>query len=95
MSISSTKTKDLATATERDPRWARMTARDSGADGSFFYSVRTTGVYCRPSCAVAAPPPRERAVPFHPSGCRAGGVPALQALQARPAVHRRAARGRG
>lgn len=24
--------------------------RDPGADGSFYYSVRTTGVYCRPSC---------------------------------------------
>ncbi len=63
MSISSTKTKDLATATERDPRWARMTARDSGADGSFFYSVRTTGVYCRPSCGSRLPRPEN--VQFH------------------------------
>ncbi|MBE7212152.1 MAG: bifunctional DNA-binding transcriptional regulator/O6-methylguanine-DNA methyltransferase Ada [Gluconacetobacter diazotrophicus] len=33
-----------------DPRWARVVARDRGADGSFWFSVRTTGVYCRPSC---------------------------------------------
>lgn len=36
---------------ERDPRWAAVVAHDAIADGTFFYSVRTTGVYCRPSCA--------------------------------------------
>src|ERR1700733_886647 len=33
------------------PRWAAVVARDPKADGKFFYSVKTTGVYCRPSCA--------------------------------------------
>ncbi|WP_181176342.1 bifunctional DNA-binding transcriptional regulator/O6-methylguanine-DNA methyltransferase Ada [Mesorhizobium sp. B2-3-5] len=33
-----------------DPRWARVVARDKSADGDFWYSVATTGVYCRPSC---------------------------------------------
>src|SRR6478672_3307347 len=33
-----------------DPRWARVLARDRTADGQFWYSVTTTGVYCRPSC---------------------------------------------
>jgi AraC family transcriptional regulator of adaptative response/methylated-DNA-[protein]-cysteine methyltransferase len=33
-----------------DPRWARILARDRTADGDFWYSVATTGVYCRPSC---------------------------------------------
>ena len=33
-----------------DPRWARVVARDKSADGQFWYSVATTGVYCRPSC---------------------------------------------
>ena len=32
-------------------RWAAVTGRDRNADGHFFYSVSTTGVYCRPSCA--------------------------------------------
>jgi AraC family transcriptional regulator of adaptative response/methylated-DNA-[protein]-cysteine methyltransferase len=36
--------------TEADPRWDRVTARDKAADGSFWYSVATTGIYCRPSC---------------------------------------------
>ncbi|MET0239483.1 MAG: bifunctional DNA-binding transcriptional regulator/O6-methylguanine-DNA methyltransferase Ada [Sphingobium sp.] len=34
-----------------DPRWARIVARDKSADGEFWYTVNTTGVYCRPSCA--------------------------------------------
>ncbi len=33
-----------------DPRWARIVARDKAADGHLWYSVGTTGVYCRPSC---------------------------------------------
>lgn len=33
-----------------DPRWARIVARDKSADGQFWYSVSTTGIYCRPSC---------------------------------------------
>ncbi len=46
----STKKAQLAAATEHDPRWASVVARDPGADGAFYYAVRTTGVYCRPSC---------------------------------------------
>src|SRR5579871_3141008 len=37
-------------ATESDPRWRQVIARDKSADGTFWYSVQTTGVYCRPSC---------------------------------------------
>jgi len=36
--------------TEQDPRWSAVMARDRSADGTFCYSVSTTGVYCRPSC---------------------------------------------
>jgi len=42
----------LATSTMSDPRWASILERDKSADGTFYYSVRTTGVYCRPSCAA-------------------------------------------
>lgn len=41
----------------QDPRWARVQARDRSADGTFFYAVKTTGVFCRPSCASRAPKP--------------------------------------
>lgn len=35
-----------------DARWASVLARDPRADGRFVYAVKTTGVYCRPSCAA-------------------------------------------
>jgi len=41
-----------------DPRWARVIARDKSADGEFWYSVATTGVYCRPSCPSRRANPR-------------------------------------
>ncbi|EJN08203.1 bifunctional DNA-binding transcriptional regulator/O6-methylguanine-DNA methyltransferase Ada [Herbaspirillum sp. YR522] len=44
-------------------RWRAVQARDGAADDHFWYSVRTTGVYCRPSCA-ARPALREN-VAFH------------------------------
>jgi AraC family transcriptional regulator of adaptative response/methylated-DNA-[protein]-cysteine methyltransferase len=59
----SEKITDLAAATERDSRWAAIVARSAGADGNFFYSVRTTGVYCRPSCPARVPRPEN--VRFH------------------------------
>jgi len=33
-----------------DPRLVQVRARDRAADGHFVYAVRTTGVFCRPSC---------------------------------------------
>ncbi len=48
-----------------DDRWAAVAGRDTTADGAFYYSVRTTGVYCRPSCG--ARPPRRDNVAFHAS----------------------------
>ncbi|MBB5193432.1 AraC family transcriptional regulator of adaptative response/methylated-DNA-[protein]-cysteine methyltransferase [Silvimonas terrae] len=33
-----------------DERWDAVQRRDTHADGLFWYGVRTTGVYCRPSC---------------------------------------------
>jgi AraC family transcriptional regulator of adaptative response/methylated-DNA-[protein]-cysteine methyltransferase len=45
-------------AVEFDPRWARVLARDRSVDGQFWYSVATTGVYCRPSCPSRTANPR-------------------------------------
>jgi len=51
------------TADRNDPRWTAVRSRDTRADGTFVYSVKTTGVYCRPSCA--ARPARPENVAFH------------------------------
>lgn len=51
MTIMSAPTpKYTAPAVADDPRWARIVARDKTADGQLWYSVSTTGIYCRPSC---------------------------------------------
>ena len=46
-----------------DARWEAVRRRDPAADGAFYYSVRTTGVYCRPSCAARLA--RRENVEFH------------------------------
>ncbi|XPG45604.1 bifunctional DNA-binding transcriptional regulator/O6-methylguanine-DNA methyltransferase Ada [Variovorax sp. KK3] len=52
-----------AVQTTGDSRWSAVVARDAAADGLFFYSVRSTGVYCRPSCGARQPRPEN--VDFH------------------------------
>lgn len=42
--------KPTPLSTADDPRWARIVARDKTADGLIWYSVASTGIYCRPSC---------------------------------------------
>lgn len=58
-----------ASPTTADPRWARVLARDAAADGSFFYAVSTTGVFCRPSCGARTPRPEH--VRFYPTAADA------------------------
>jgi len=44
-------------------RWQALVDKDERADGQFWFSVKTTGVYCRPSCPARLPD-REN-VAFH------------------------------
>lgn len=46
-----------------DERWDAVRRRDHVAIGAFVYSVRTTGVYCRPACGARLP--RREKVGFH------------------------------
>src|SRR5215212_1246791 len=81
----STKNLEQAAATERDPRWASVLARSPAADGKFFYSVKTTGVYCRPSCAARLARPEN--VQFHGSSAdaeRAGFRPYKRCMPDQP-----------
>ena len=52
-----------------DERWNAVVHRDGNADGKFYYSVKTTGVYCRPSCAARLA--RRENVQFHISWAEA------------------------
>ena len=60
-----TNTSRHAAKIQNDPRWAALVARNAGVDGSFVYSVKTTGVYCRPGCPSR--PARPENIAFHAS----------------------------
>jgi AraC family transcriptional regulator of adaptative response/methylated-DNA-[protein]-cysteine methyltransferase len=53
--------------TSDEDRWQAVVQRDLAADGRFVYSVRTTGVYCRPGCPARRA--RREHVRFYPT-CR-------------------------
>lgn len=65
-----------------DARWAAVQARDKDADGQFYYAVRSTGVYCRPSCG-ARTPLREN-VAFYASGIDAEAAGFRACLRCKP-----------
>lgn len=50
---------------DEDAMWRAVVQKDQSAEGAFFYSVRSTGVYCRPSCAARLA--RRENVAFHAS----------------------------
>jgi AraC family transcriptional regulator of adaptative response/methylated-DNA-[protein]-cysteine methyltransferase len=61
-----------------DPRLARIAARDKSADGEFWYSVATTGVYCRPSCPSRLANPRNVQVHDTVAAAQAAGFRACR-----------------
>ncbi|WP_428266687.1 bifunctional DNA-binding transcriptional regulator/O6-methylguanine-DNA methyltransferase Ada [Haliangium sp.] len=82
----------IAAAVTADPRWAVVRARDARADGRFVYSVKTTGVYCRPSCPSR--PARPENVAFHDTAAaaeRAGFRPCKRCRPEQPPPAERAA----
>ncbi len=84
---------DLQTArVERDPRWNAVLQRDAAVDGTFYYSVGSTGVYCRPSCAARTPKPEN--VRFHATreaAEQAGFRPCLRCRPDQPPLEQRRA----
>ena len=58
-------TSRIPSSIETDSRWLAVKSRDTAYDGMFFYSVKTTGVFCLASCASRTANPRN--VAFHPS----------------------------
>jgi AraC family transcriptional regulator, regulatory protein of adaptative response / methylated-DNA-[protein]-cysteine methyltransferase len=51
--------------TELQNKWQQVIARDARQDGRFVFAVRTTGIYCRPSCPSRRP--RRDSVEFFPT----------------------------
>ncbi|HXU60923.1 MAG TPA: bifunctional DNA-binding transcriptional regulator/O6-methylguanine-DNA methyltransferase Ada [Polyangia bacterium] len=61
-----------------DPRWSRVLSRDPQADGEFLYAVRTTGVFCRPSCPSRRPRPENVTFFANPDSAQRAGFRACQ-----------------
>ena len=63
---------------DADLAWAAFERRDRAFDGRFLVGVRTTGIYCRPSCAARRP--RRENVTFYTDAdeARAAGLRACR-----------------
>lgn len=55
--------------TDFDERYRAIDARDTRFDGQFVTAVRSTGIYCRPSCPARTPKPEN--VTFYPTSAAA------------------------
>lgn len=87
----SISTPDHAGRGGGEERWEALQRRDPRA--TFFYSVATTGVYCRPSCSARRPLPEH--VAFHESAAaaeRAGFRPCKRCRPDQPSADERRAR---
>src|SRR6188768_941466 len=75
-----------------DWRWEAVAAKNKAFDGVFYFGVRTTGVFCRPSCSSR--PPKRQNVAFFitPNDAQNAGFRAclrcrpLEATAAEPAA---------
>src|SRR6058998_901347 len=54
----------IPTVMDDDARWQAVLTRDRRSDGRFVFAVRSTGIYCRPSCPARRP--RRAQVHFFP-----------------------------
>ena len=48
-------TTQMPRVTNNPEMWNAVLARDASSDGSFVFAVRSTGIYCRPSCPARRP----------------------------------------
>jgi AraC family transcriptional regulator of adaptative response/methylated-DNA-[protein]-cysteine methyltransferase len=62
--------------------WRAVVNRRKDADGRFYYAVKTTGVFCRPSCP--ARPPLRKNVSYYATASEAGAAGFRPCLRCRP-----------
>jgi AraC family transcriptional regulator of adaptative response/methylated-DNA-[protein]-cysteine methyltransferase len=58
---------------DTDKAWRAVLTRDRRADGAFVYAVRSTGIYCRPSCPSRRPARRNVRFYRDPAGAESEG----------------------
>ena len=65
-----------------DTAWAAVLTRNPASDGDFVFAVRTTGIYCRPSCPARRP--KQTNVVFFDDGASAREAGYRACLRCRP-----------
>src|SRR5207245_2096521 len=55
MTMTSNSSKTAVPSYFPGRQWQQVLERDASADGQFFYAVRSTKIYCKPSCASRRP----------------------------------------
>jgi AraC family transcriptional regulator, regulatory protein of adaptative response / methylated-DNA-[protein]-cysteine methyltransferase len=72
-----------------DVCWQAVVARDRGRDGSFVFAVKTTGVFCRPSCSARQPRRENVSFFLDPAAAKAAGFRACKRCRPEePAIDR-------
>jgi len=74
--------KPLAPPVFAGKAWQQVLARDPRADGQFVYAVKSTGIYCRPSCPSRRP--ERKNVTFFPSPAQAEAAGFRACLRCEP-----------
>jgi AraC family transcriptional regulator of adaptative response/methylated-DNA-[protein]-cysteine methyltransferase len=69
-----------------EARWAAVLARDPASDAAFVYAVRTTGIYCRPTCPSRRPLRANVALHPTPEAAEGAGYRACKRCHPRDAV---------
>ena len=63
---------------EEDRRWRAVLDRDARFEGAFVYAVRSTGIYCRPTCPSRRPGRRQVAFYAGPTAAEEAGFRACR-----------------
>jgi AraC family transcriptional regulator, regulatory protein of adaptative response / methylated-DNA-[protein]-cysteine methyltransferase len=69
-----------------DDRWRAVQSRDASNDGEFVYAVRSTGIYCRPSCPARRPRPENVSFFADPAAAERAGFRACRRCRPRADV---------
>ena len=74
--------RTLDSVIDEDTSYRAVSSRDARFDGVFFTAVRTTGIYCRPSCPATTP--KRQNVHFYPTAAAAQGAGYRACRRCRP-----------
>lgn len=82
--LSTTRTRNPEHLQMRDDeRWQAVQRRDTSNDGAFVYAVRSTGIYCRPSCPARRPRPENVSFFADPAAAERAGFRACRRCRPR------------